>query len=63
MQNSFLKLKIYSFNTNGAKRNLILLQHLFHKNDITFLCETWLLDQESHNFLNSLSSTHLVFHK
>ncbi len=59
---SFLKLKVCSFNTNGAKRNLNFLQHLFNDNDIIFLCETWLLDRESDNFLNSLSSLHLTFH-
>lgn len=56
-------IKICSFNTNGAKRNLNFLQLLINQNDFIFLCETWLLDHESHKFLNSLSSTHLVFHK
>ncbi len=59
---SFLKLKVCSFNTNGAKRNLNFLQHLFNDNDIIFLCETWFLDHESDNFLNSLSSLRLTFH-
>jgi endonuclease/exonuclease/phosphatase family metal-dependent hydrolase len=32
-------------------------------NDFTFICETWLLDYESTNLLNSLSSSHTIFHK
>ena len=32
-------------------------------NDFIFICETWLLDYESTNLLNSLSSSHTIFHK
>ena len=33
------------------------------KIDFIFLCETWLLDYESTNLLNSLSSSYSILHK
>jgi hypothetical protein len=60
---NFNKLKFCSFNTNGAKRNINFIEFLMKNNDFIFICETWLLDYESTNLLNSLSSSHTIFHK
>ena len=50
-----------SFNTNGAKRNLLFIKELLIY-DIIYLFETWLMDYESKNLLNILSVDHLMFH-
>ena len=56
-------MKCCSFNCNGAKRNLCFIQSIFDNNDFIYLCETWLLDSESLEFLNKLSPSHNIIHK
>ena len=59
--NKLNTISLISFNTNGVKRNLTLIQD-FCKYDIIFLCETWLLNEESLELLNSLSVNHSYYH-
>jgi hypothetical protein len=60
---NFNKLKFCSFNTNGAKRNINFIEFLMKNNDFIFIWETWLLEYESTNLLNSFSFSHTIFHK
>ena len=55
------KISLISFNVNGVKRNLNLIQE-FCCYDIIFLCETWLLNEENTVYINRLSTNHLYHH-
>ena len=55
------KISLISFNVNGVKRNLNLIQE-FCCYDIIFLCETSLINEENTVYINRLSTNHLYHH-
>ena len=47
MRMAFSSLNICFLNTYGADDNIVLIEQLCEKNDILFLCETWLKEEQS----------------
>ena len=60
LKNNYIN--ICTFNSNGLKRNLHYLEFLT-LNDIIFLSETWLVDNEDKVIIKPLCPTHSIFHK
>ena len=54
-------MKLISFNTNGAKRNISFIQSLLYY-DLIYICETWLIESESISYLKNLSKNYLLFY-
>ena len=53
-------ISLISFNSNGVKRNLAFIQELCQY-DVIFLCETWLLNDESLSFFQQFIVESLIF--